>query len=379
MRHLSVPKRQTEEFKRLLLENEWYAKGYRILSDGDCTLIPISVEAPEILPEPFAGIPIVVEDQDPPSPSTWLEYLPQFLPQSIIEQYDGMWPNSQEHLGDLVIFKIDREVEKYDQQVALAKASHSKKSRLILRDLGVKGDYRVRELVPLAARHDGELIDAQGIESLDDVTKHELTSTKVEIRENGTKILLDPSMAYYSNRLANERQQTVVSALELKSVLGRPLNVADPYCGVGPAILQLHKENELLDTVLANDLNPAAILLLRERMEKIPDGWIVKTEDALQLCNDEDMVDRFDVLLMNLPHNTLEHLPHLLPLLTKHGPRLVRGWAVVKEEDLTLHDKKLNTILSSYEDLNEEIKSSIRKQYNSTMVLTGFEARFGKW
>ena len=87
----------------------------------------------------------------------------------------------------------------------------------------------------------------------------------------------------------------------------------------------------------------------------------------------------FDVLLMNLPHNTLEHLPHLLPLLTKHGPRLVRGWAVVKEEDLTLHDKKLNTILSSYEDLNEEIKSSIRKQYNSTMVLTGFEARFGKW
>lgn len=379
MRHLSVPKRRTEEFKRLLIENQWYAKGYRILSDEECTLIPISDTAPSPLPPPFIGIPIVEETQEAPLPNTWLEHLQDHLPQSVIDEHEGIWPNSQEQLGDLVIFKIDREVEKHAQQVALAKISYAKKARLVLKDLGVKGEFRVRELIPLAARLNGEILDADGISALEENDRIELTSTKISIKENGVSILLDPSSAYYSNRLAGERRQTVNSALELREALDREVNVVDPYCGVGPAILQLNNEKDLLNRVFATDLNQAAIDLFIERLGSVPDDWVVETRDALKLREDDDLIGRFDILLMNLPHDTLSHLPSLLPLLTKRGPRLVRGWAVVKEEEISQHDKKLNSILSEHGSFSKPVKSSIRRQYNSTMVLTRFEARFGNW
>ena len=204
-----------------------------------------------------------------------------------------------------MIFKIDREVEKYAQQVALAKISYAKKARLVLKDLGVKGEFRVRELIPLAARLNGEILDADGICALEENDRIELTSTKISIKENGVSILLDPSSAYYSNRLAGERRQTVNSAQELREVLDREVNVVDPYCGVGPAILQLNNEKDLLNGVFASDLNQAAIDLFIERLGNVPEGWVVETRDALKLREDDDLLGRFDILLMNLPHDCL--------------------------------------------------------------------------
>ena len=43
MRHLSVPKRDTQTFLEELRSLNWYPEGYRVLGDGENSLIPISV------------------------------------------------------------------------------------------------------------------------------------------------------------------------------------------------------------------------------------------------------------------------------------------------------------------------------------------------
>lgn len=379
MRHLSVPKRQTQFFIDALKKMDWFPTGYRVLSDGECSLVPIAESAPRELSPQFTGIPIVIETQDPPSPKTWIAHLPNYISTSVIDEYEGIWPNSQEHYSDIILFKIEREIEQYAQQVALAKMDHSPKTRLILRDHGVSGEFRVRMLEPLAARSEGAILNAEEIISLPEEIKARLTSTRVSVKENGTTILLDPSTAYYSSRLAGERERTVSSAMELRNLLSRPLSIADPYCGVGPAVLQLLNQEHLVGDLLACDINPHAVGLLRENIGDISENWFIGVEDATTLGNIAELLNRFDFVLMNLPHETLAHLPHLLPLLKTSNPTILRGWAVVEEQNLLNFENELNETLIQHAPLVERVQASIRRQYNATKVLVRFEARYGDW
>ena len=51
--------------------------------------------------------------------------------------------------------------------------------------------------------------------------------------------------------------------------------------------------------------------------------------DALAWKNDAELCGQADVLLVNLPHDSLEHLPDLFPILRRDGFTLVSGWAIV--------------------------------------------------
>ena len=137
MRHLSVPKRDTQTFLEELRSLNWYPEGYRVLRDGENSLIPISDSAPTDLPISYI---IVDRDQDPPAAKSWFSLLPKFLSEEIIEEHLGTWPNSHELYSDLLIFKIEREIEQYAQQVALAKIHHSNKIRVVMLDEGVIGE-----------------------------------------------------------------------------------------------------------------------------------------------------------------------------------------------------------------------------------------------
>jgi len=45
---------------------------------------------------------------------------------------------------------------------------------------------------------------------------------------------------------------------------------------------------------------------------------------------DESMKGSCDLLLVNLPHDSIEHLPHVLPLLRRNQTSVLRGWAIVE-------------------------------------------------
>ena len=73
---------------------------------------------------------------------------------------------------------------------------------------------------------------------------------------------------------------------------------------------------------------------------------------------------------MNIPHDTLEHLPDLLPLLNDGGT--VRGWAVIEEEDLQDAQESLANILG------ESVEIEVRRSYSATANLCRFESKIGQ-
>ena len=65
--------------------------------------------------------------------------------------------------------------------------------------------------------------------------------------------------------------------------------------------------------------------------------------------------------------DTLEHLPHLLPLLNDGGT--VRGWAVIEEEDFQAAREVLaNT-------LGKSVEIEVRRSYSATANLCRFESK----
>ena len=197
----------------------------------------------------------------------------------------------------------------------------------------------------------------------------------------GATIITDPSVVYYSARLANERSQTVSMAITFREKLERPLNIADPYCGVGPAIVQLLRAPDLVDNFLATDLNPAVIELLDENLtasgagrdNRFPTGLA----DALSLAENPNLVRQFDLLLMNLPHDTIDHLPRLLPLLRDDSPTLLRGWVVLEEMEIPAAEARLGEIIVNMQPSPNSCELEIRRQYSTTKVLTRFTAWLG--
>ena len=389
MRHLRVPKRQTQAILECINSFEWAPEWSRVLNDGEFRLLSLGDNSPAQLPDTLSSFEEIEADQPARLPQRWIEHLPDYLDEPTINLHQGIWPNAQEPLGEILVFKIERDIQQYSQAVALAKISHHKTVRAVFRDHGVTGEFRIRDLEPLAARLNEQIIDKAEIESLDGEIKEVLLATNTIVREFGVSIQIDPQLAFFSHRLQGERVRNVEGALKLKEMLGRPLNIADPYCGVGPAFAHLLQVDGLIGNLLASDLNGDAIPLLVENLSQngikveagqidgltaLEDGNFVGIKDALELKNDERLIGQFDMLLVNLPHDTMKHLPHLLGLLKSNSPTLVRGWLVTPEDDIPMLQNELQNILAPTLEGQQIVEIVQRRQYSSSDWLCRFEA-----
>lgn len=335
--------------------------GAGIIAFGaDSRAIPLSATAPQLLSAKYNNLDIVDMEAKVRGPTNYLERLSDFLPQKTVEENSEYWPTSHDQMGDLIILKIPTEVSQYSSEIGNALLAQHSRIRMVLHDNGVKGEWRVRDLETISLR-DGES-----------------GSTLVRIKENGTNIWVDPTKVYYSPRLETERQETLESALLLKEKLGRPLNVIDPYAGVGPGAVQLVSSPGLVDELFVNDLNPETTALLEKNLlpyENQLGKLTIECVDALKIKNEERMREKFDLLLVNLPHNTLEHIFHLIPLLSS-GPALLRGWAIIHEEDIDLIKESLMTIISPHKPNISQIIISPKRTYAPYLVYSSIEIHF---
>jgi len=304
----------------------------------------------------------------------WRARLMARIGETAFDSHIDSWPSSHEQLGDLIILRrLDRSVEGYAGEIAGAMLESLPRMRSVLRDDGVISELRVRNLSPLAVREPSGAIR---------LTEGEPVSTRTEVREHGASIVIDPSRAYFSSKLAGERRLTVAAAEALSARLGRPLSVCDPYCGVGPALVHLLRSPGLVCDLLACDLNPDAMEMLEENLGRansgrntIPSKIAIRTADARTLADDLDLRERFDLLLVNLPHDALDHLSHLLPLLRRDCPTVVRGWCVLEDDAIPEANARLQSILPPLDDASEEaLLLTSRKGYSSTQSLCRFDA-----
>jgi tRNA G37 N-methylase Trm5 len=337
MRHLRVPRRETSLWRDKLASNGWLADGHGIHKLEDYTGIPLSENAPSQID----GLDIVELEPLTSGPKHWSERISEEIPPSLRD----LLPMSHDQIGDVIIVKIPDELRPYSKTIGEAMIAQHPSARIACADNGVKGDFRVRDLTVLASE--------------------ETESTRTRVREHGNVFWTDPGLVYYSPRLANERLLTLESAKRLSDILGRKISVCDPYAGVGPALVPLTKLPEIVDEIYGSDLNPRAAELLQMNLP----NQNTRCADALTLS--ADLPECCDLLLVNLPHDCIEHLPHLLGLLKKGHEVVIRGWAIIPTDSLDDAEAEIRNHLAQTEVISLEIES--KKSYASNIAYVGIE------
>ena len=388
MRHLRVPNKSVQDVIVLLKDNDLLNNGMRICpdSDGKHRLIPLSESAPHNLPEHFSEFEEVIHEGkiDERSNDSWWKHLSEIIGEDTIIEYGESWPSNHEFIGDIMIVRINEEISSYREQIAISKMASHPKVRMVMEDRGVQGELRIRDLSPIALRQDSEIITG-------DISE-EMCDTRVLVRESGKSILCDPRRAYFSTKLQTERLETLSLAKELRSMLDRPLRVCDPFCGVGPALATLLGETDLVGRILASDLNPDAIELLLDnlrrwdrrdyptgakKISRLYEDRIVGVADATKLHEDPSITGAWDLLLVNLPHRTVELLPTLVPLLDRTGTSMIRGRVIVAESEIEDVNDAIRKALPPRLQGTPEPTLKIKRDYSSTLRLCAFEAWIG--
>ena len=388
MRHLVVPNREVEAVLGHIRARGWGSLSHRVFSskDGYSRLIPLDPGAPLELPttleypiEMHEGLP------DEKMETNWLTLLSSEIGEEIIEEKGEAWPSNHEFIGDLMIVRIDEEVSEYTDSIARAKLGAHPHIRLLLADDGVEGEFRIRQLRPIAARLSDRILAGPTLE----FAPPELLTTEVAVKESGRVIRCDPVRAYFSTKLQTERLETLALAKELREELGRPLRVADPFCGVGPALATLLGEPELVSDLLATDLNPNAIELLMTNLSKwdrrpYPEGAIelqqvhenrlVGLADALTLSENQEITGKWDLVLVNLPHRTIEFLPAIIPLLDRTSPSMIRGRVIVEESEIEQVNQTIHAILPDLMPAKPQPSLKIKRDYSASLRLCSFQA-----
>lgn len=385
MRHLSVPNRQVEHALGLIREYGMLAPGMRVFAseDGKSRLIPIDPGAALQLPAEVSEHQLIEHEGLPDEriDSDWWSHLRNLLGDEIVDTGGEAWPSSHEFFADMMIVRPDEEVAEHSREIATAKLLSHPHIRLVLSDRGVLGELRIRNLIPIGARIDGEIV-------VDNIPE-DAASTRVLVRESGRSILCDPTKAYFSTKLQSERLETLALAKELFSLIGRPLRVCDPFCGVGPALATLLGEPELVGALLASDLNPDAVEMLFDNLRRwdrreypaapvpisrLHNDRTVGIANATVLHEDPTIVGRWDLLLVNLPHRTIEFLPFLVPLLDRSGPSMVRGRAIVPKSEIDQANEAIRKSLPPRLQGTPEPSLKIKRDYSSNLRLCSFEA-----
>ncbi len=388
MRHLVVPNREVEAVLGHIRARGWGSLSHRVFSseDGYSRLIPLDPGAPLELPttleypiEMHEGLP------DEKMETNWLTLLSSEIGEGIIEKKGEAWPSNHEFIGDLMIVRIDEEVSEYTDSIARAKLGAHPHIRLLLADDGVEGEFRIRQLRPIGVRLSDRILTGPTLE----FAPSELLTTEVAIKESGRVIRCDPVRAYFSTKLQTERLETLALAKELREELARPLRIADPFCGVGPALATLLGESNLVSDLLATDLNPNAIELLMTNLSKwdrrpYPEGAIelqqvhenrlVGLADALTLSENQEITGKWDLVLVNLPHRTIEFLPAIIPLLDRSSPSMIRGRVIVEESEIEQANQTIRAMLPNLMPDKPQPSLKIKRDYSSSLRLCSFEA-----
>ncbi len=356
MRYLVVPSQETETWKEYLISKGWLERRYNIQIEGEKRAIPLSNLFPQKIPEKLLKFNLIEKDLPAPSPTDYLGYLEQNIGKNKFEEFVKYWPQSFDRIGEIIIVKIPQEIEGFSLNIGSALLSQNSNTTRIFRDMGVKGDFRIRNLIP---------IDEKGG-----------TNSETRIKENGVEFFVDPTKGYFSPRLATERLETLESAKLLKNKLKRKLNVCDAYAGFGPALVVLLNEKELVNYVLANDLNNQVVNLLNKNLAKISKENIsfnIECVDARKLIKNPENKNNFDLLLVNIPHSTLEHLPQLIELLNNKSTSLLRAWCIIDTTKIGIIELQILEIFNSSKHSISKISINPTRSYSPTQIYAKIE------
>ena len=373
-RHLLVEPIHTQATYVALKQRDWTRHGAPIQSIGDRNVIPLGDIAPSLI-----EISAVFE-----WPVDEIMHRTSIPKESLTESYARFLAEvnlppapfpPHDVLGDIVLMRVGSEQREAlqsgntSQFVGAAKIllETQKKIRAVFIDLGVVGPYRLRNLIPIMARNKTSLIRPEDL-----LPNHpsELFSTRTKVRTDGVTLTVDPGKAYYNARLDGQRRKFTERLLAFSLEVGRPLRIADPYCGVGPMLRSIIHHRVPIQSLLGVDLNPAAIELTHINMPSSLSVPIDIIEGrAKDIASMKQWQGTMDVICCNLPRAGSSALADPLPFLCSGG--ILIGWI-----HAPAHSK--NSLSDALEnDLNcTVVFCQETRSYSSTESVYMIEAQF---
>ncbi|MGA8663751.1 MAG: methyltransferase domain-containing protein [Thermoplasmata archaeon] len=301
-RGLRVPRSEGERVRSRLREEHALRNDLKIAVEGEWILLPVepAIELPGDLGE------LIMWDFEiaaAPGPQDYRDLLVDW-PSEEREEL----PRSFDIIGDVVLLRIPPTLSHRSQEIGAALLRFVPGARIVGADHGVHGAERRRRVERLAGEGDWR-------------TRH---------RENGLEFEVDLERAYFSPRLAREHARVAGEV--------RPgERVYDLCCGVGPFAVTIARTGRAA-SVVAVDLNPAAIALLRTTLARYPFGPSVEPIEA--------SVERFlegakpvDVVVLNLPHEGIKYLPSVATVVRPGGR--VFYYEVTDREGAEGHERDL--------------------------------------
>ncbi|MFH0973520.1 MAG: class I SAM-dependent methyltransferase family protein, partial [Candidatus Micrarchaeota archaeon] len=195
-------------------------------------------------------------------------------------------------IGGIAVIQVPARLEKKKKKIARALLGANNRIETVLRKTGGRrGEYRVQRVEWLAGAK----------------------TFAATHKENGCFFRVDLRRAYYSPRLSTERQR-------IASLVKKNERVLVPFAGVGPFAIPIAKQSKAVE-VIAIELNPAAVKLLRENvaLNRVSERVRVIEGDALKIMSSKEFRSWADRIVMPLPHSARSFLPAALKALKRGG------------------------------------------------------------
>ena len=242
----------------------------------------------EVLEEKLGRVEVGTADFRPrEKPRRLLDVLSGSLPGELMD----LVPRSFDVVGDVAIIELPEPLWPYRSLVGSAIMAVHKKVRLVLAKGGpVSGEFRLRELVPIAGSGPTETVH----------------------REHGCIFRLDVAKVYFSPRLSFEHARVASQVREDEVIL-------DMFAGVGPfSILAAKRAGSVL--AYAVDVNPWAFHYLAQNvaLNKVRGCVVPVLSDAREAVRSglEGLANR---VIMNLPEKAHEFLDAACEALRPEG------------------------------------------------------------
>ncbi len=271
-----VPKAEGERVRKKLLETENFRKDLIVARDEENLFFPIlkSVDLGyEIKEFDFEEAGVAIR--------SYIDLV------DVPEDLEPLLPTSFDVIGEIAVIKIPDELKEHSSDIGNAILEANKPVITVVSDEGVVGDYRVRSVEVIAGED----------------------STKTCHKEFGMNFAVDLAKAYFSPRLATERQRVAQIVKEGELII-------DMFCGVGPFSVTISK-NVPGSKIFGIDSNPLAIKNFMEniRINKV-ENVIPMEGDVRELMPSMEPADR---ILMDLPQKSFEFFELALGSLKDGG------------------------------------------------------------
>lgn len=284
-RAVRVPRSEAEATRRRLMELDALRIDLAVAKDGDHVVFP------------------VVEACGPRLPTVEWEFesrevRPSGYQDLLAAPLRDRAPRAFDQVGDIVVVKVPAEMR--DDRFAIGEALlRFNKARAVFHDAGVKDEFRVRALERIAGEGDAHTV----------------------VHENGVRLHVDLSKAYYSPRLGAERARVA-------DLVQPGEHVVDLFGGVAPFGIQAALRGATVDSI---DLNPEAVALARRNVEenKVEGKVRLHEGDARKVAATLPPADR---IAMNLPHGAAAFLD-VAARLAKPGA-MIHYHEILRNDDI---------------------------------------------